>query len=154
MSRAQRRQKFVDAKVQGALARRLIFHWLLFVTVGSTAAFVLQVLSDPFRPTSDHLRELWWTHGPFVMVMIFMLPIFVMDTIKLSHRFAGPVVSLRRAMRDVAAGQAPRKLQFRTYDYWHELAEEYNAMIDRLAPHAEKRDEVTEKTETSTAIAN
>ena len=31
MSRPKRRQKFSDPKVQGALARRIIFHWLMFV---------------------------------------------------------------------------------------------------------------------------
>lgn len=141
MSREPRSQRFVDAKVQGALARRLIFHWLLFLSVGSSVALVLQVLSDPFKPTSDHLRELWWTQGPFIAVMVFLLPVFVMDTIKLSHRFAGPVVSLRRAMRDVANGQPPRKLQFRQYDFWQDMAGEYNAMIDRLAPRSETKDE-------------
>lgn len=141
--RPQRRQKFIDSKVQGALARRIIFHWLVFLAVASVAALLLQVLSDPFRPAGEHIENLWYTHGPFLIVMVFLLPVFVIDTIKISHRFAGPVYSLRRTMRDVADGQPPRKLQFRQGDFWHELASDYNAMIDRLAPDADAKSSKT-----------
>lgn len=132
MSRPQRRKKFIDAQVQGALARRILFHWLLFLGVASVTALILQVLSNPFRPMSDHVRELWWTQGPFLVVMIFLLPVFVMDTIKLSHRFAGPIFSLHRAMREIAAGGPPRPLKFRRGDFWQGLANDYNAMIARF----------------------
>ena len=136
MDRPQRRQKFVDSSVQGALARRVIFHWLVFLAVASAAAFLLQVLSDPFRPAGEHLANIWYTQGPFLIVMVFLLPAFVIDTIKISHRFVGPVQSLRRTMRGVANGQPPRKLKFRHSDFWHELADDYTAMIGKLAPTA------------------
>jgi nitrogen fixation/metabolism regulation signal transduction histidine kinase len=64
--------------------------------------------------------------------MVFLLPVFVVDTIKISHRFAGPVYSLRRALREIAEGKPPRKLKFRRHDFWHELADDYNAMLLRL----------------------
>jgi hypothetical protein len=138
-SRPQRRQKFIDSKVQGALARRIIFHWLVFVAVASVTALLLQVLSDPFRPAGYHLENLWYTHGPFLVVMVFLLPVFVIDTVKISHRFAGPIFSLRRTMREVADGKPPRELKFRDGDFWHELATDYNAMIARLAPCAQEK---------------
>jgi len=127
-----RRKEFIDSRVQGALARRIIFHWFVFLAVASLAAFMLQVLSDPFRPASEHMRELWFTHGPFFVVMFFLLPVFIVDTIKISHRFAGPVFALRRAIREVVQGKPPRKLNFRRYDFWHELAADYNAMLLHL----------------------
>jgi signal transduction histidine kinase len=139
MDRPQRRQKFIDSSVQGALARRVIFHWLVFLAVASVAALMLQVLSDPFRPASEHLANVWYTQGPILIVMIFLLPVFVVDTVKISHRFVGPVQSLRRTMREVANGQPPRKLRFRKEDFWHELADDYNALIARLAPTAKEQ---------------
>lgn len=153
MDRPQRRQKFVDSSVQGALARRVIFHWLVFLAVASAAALMLQVLSDPFRPAGEHLANMWYTQGPFLIVMIFLLPVFVIDTIKISHRFAGPVQSLRRSMREVADGQPPRKLQFRKDDFWHELADEYNAMIARLAPSVDEHDSSEEEVNATESVA-
>jgi hypothetical protein len=61
-----------------------------------------------------------------------LLPMFVLDTIKLSHRFAGPIYRLRRTIQSVAAGEAPRHLKFRDFDFWQGLAEDYNKLIDRL----------------------
>jgi len=55
-----------------------------------------------------------------------------MDAIKLSHRFAGPIFSLRREIRGIAAGEKPRKLKFRQLDFWQDLAEDYNAMLSKL----------------------
>jgi hypothetical protein len=129
---SKRRQKFVDAKVQGALARRIIFHWLVFVIVAFGVSLFLQLLSDPFRPVSENVRIMWMTQGPLMLVMIFLLPVFVLDTVKLSHRFAGPIINLRRAMREIAEGKPARKIQFRKSDFWHDLADDYNSIADRL----------------------
>jgi hypothetical protein len=115
--------------VQGALARRIILHWLVYLAVGSLVAFILQVLSNPFRPLTAHVRDMWWTHGPFLLVLAFLLPVFVVDTIKLSHRFAGPIYALRRALREIVQGEKPRRLKFRKRDFWHGLADEYNAVL-------------------------
>src|SRR5262245_11987878 len=122
MSRPQRRKVYIDALVQGALARRIILHWFVFLAVTSFIACVLQVLSNPLRPLADHLHDLWWNQGPFFLVMLFLLPVFVVDTVKISHRFAGPIFSLRRAMRDITKGKPAHKLKFRTNDFWHELS--------------------------------
>ena len=84
MSHPDRKKQYVDPKVQGTLARRLVIHWVSFVCVAAVVAFCLQVLSNPFRSIGEHTQQLWWTHGPFLLVMVFLLPVFVLDTIKLS----------------------------------------------------------------------
>src|SRR6185369_11163910 len=116
----QRKKHFIDSHVQGALSRRIIFHWLVFMLVTSAVAFVLQVLSDMIGGLTSHLQDLWWAQGPFLLVMVFLLPVFVMDAVKLSHRFAGPIFSLRRAIRGVTAGDKPRRLKFRKRDFWQD----------------------------------
>jgi nitrogen fixation/metabolism regulation signal transduction histidine kinase len=132
MARPRRTKHFIDSNVQGSLARRIICHWLAFLAVAFFVSFILQVLTNPFRPVSAHLGDLWTTHGPFLLVTAFLLPVFVLDTVKLSHRFAGPIFALRRAVREVANGQPPRRLKFRRRDFWQELAADYNAMLERL----------------------
>jgi hypothetical protein len=144
MGHPQRKKHFIDSHVQGALARRIIFHWLVFVLVTSVAAFVLQVLSDPFRGLTSHLEDMWWAQGPFLLVTVFLLPVFVVDAIKLSHRFAGPIFSLRRAIRKVANGESPRKLKFRQLDFWQDLAEDYNAMLSKLGALEDEKSETAD----------
>jgi hypothetical protein len=132
MAHPSRKKTFVDPKVQGALVRRLVLHWVVFFSVAALVAFCLQVLSNPFRPIEEQLREVWWTHGPFLVVMFLMLPVFIVDTIKLSHRFAGPIYRLRNVVRAIARGEKFQPLKFREMDFWHGLAEDFNEMVDRL----------------------
>lgn len=132
MAQPRRKKKFIDANVQGALARRIILHWVVFIAVASLASFLLQVLSNPFRPIAAHLRDSWLTHGTFLVTLLFLLPVFIVDTIKISHRFAGPVFALRRAIREIVQGKPARRLKFRRRDFWHDLADDYNAMLLRL----------------------
>jgi len=134
MARPDRSKKYVDADVQGALARRLIFHWVIFLTIAFVTAFVLQILVNPFRAPAEHLQNLVWNQGPFLLVLVCLLPVFVIDSIKVSHRFAGPICNLRQAMRSIVQGEPPKKLKFRDQDFWKGLADDYNAMLTRLAP--------------------
>ena len=140
MSRPNRKKKFVDPQVQGTLIRRLVLHWASFFIVTALVAFCLQVLTNPFRPFSAHLQQLWWTHGPFLLVMLFLLPVFVLDTIKFSHRFAGPIYRLRQTIRNIAAGDPPPRLKFRDFDFWQGMAEDFNLMVDRLKSQEESVD--------------
>jgi nitrogen fixation/metabolism regulation signal transduction histidine kinase len=132
MSHPARKKTFVDPKVQGALVRRLVLHWLVFFSVAALVAFCLQVLTNPFKPIEEHAREVWWTHGPFLLVMFLMLPVFIVDTIKLSHRFAGPIYRLRNVIRAIAHGEKYQPLKFREMDFWQDLAEDFNEMVERL----------------------
>ena len=132
MAQPQRTKHFIDKKVQGALARRILLHWLVFLAMAFAVSFIVQVLSNPFVSLTTHVENLWWTQGPFLLVTVFLLPVFVVDTVKLSHRFAGPIFSLRRAIREVAAGEPARKLKFRRGDFWQDLAQDYNAMLVRF----------------------
>jgi hypothetical protein len=133
MSHPARKKTFVDAKVQGALVRRLVFHWAAFIGVAGLVAFCLQVLTNPFRPLEEHVQQLWWTHGPFLLVLFFLLPVFIVDTIKLSHRFAGPIYRLRNTIRKMAQGEPYQPVKFRDVDFWQGLAEDFNQMVERIS---------------------
>ena len=132
MAHPQRKTTFVDPKVQGALVRRLVLHWLAFIAVAAGVAFCLQVLTDPFSSIEEHARKLWFTHGPFLLVLFFLMPVFIVDTIKLSHRFTGPIYRLRRVVHDIAEGKPVATVKFRDGDYWQGLASDFNAMLERL----------------------
>ncbi|MEQ8208896.1 MAG: hypothetical protein RH917_03620 [Lacipirellulaceae bacterium] len=132
MAHPERKKTFVDPQVQGALARRLCMHWVAFIAVAAAVAFCLQVLSNPFRPISEHFQQLWWTQGPFIMVMVFMMPVFVVDTIKISHRFAGPIYRLRQTIKEIAETGEVKVLKFRDFDFWQGLADDFNKMTSKL----------------------
>ena len=151
MSHPERKKTFVDPKVQGSLVRRLVIHWFSFLLVASLVAFCLQVLSNPFRSLGEQLQQVWWTHGPFLLVMVFLLPVFVLDTIKMSHRFVGPIYRLRQTVLDIAQGDPPPRLKFRDFDFWQGMAEDFNRMVDQLTTRGEKSTEYSDADKTADA---
>ena len=127
----KRKQKFVDPEVQGALARRIGLHWVLYTVVASFLVVGLKWLSDPFTPLSEHAIAAWWTYGPLLLVLLGLMPIFIYDAVKLSNRFTGPMMRIRKAARALASGETVQPLKFRDDDYWQELAEDFNRIVDR-----------------------
>jgi hypothetical protein len=131
MSSDQRKTKYIDPKVQGTLARRLVFHYTIFLVGSSLFAFLLQVMTNPFTPLSQTVQELWWSQGPFILVGFCLIPVFVNDTIKLSHRFVGPIVRVHGDIKRSASGEQVKAIQLRPGDFWHELVDDFNMMLTR-----------------------
>ena len=133
MSNFERKKTYIDPKVQGAIVRRLMIHWVAYVSVAAAMAFCLQVLNNPLWPLGEQVQQAWKTHGLFLLVLVFLLPVFVIDTIKLSHRFVGPIYRLRETIRNIAQGDPPPQLKFRDFDFWQGMAQDFNLMVDRLS---------------------
>lgn len=52
---------------------------------------------------------------------------------RLTNRFAGPIVRLRKALRSIANGEDITELKLRSGDYWFEMADEFNSVMQRLS---------------------
>ncbi len=130
----KRKKAYIDPEVQGMLVRRLLLHWVVFLAVASLVTYCLQVLSDPFQSNRERFLQIWWTHGPFLMVLLCLLPVFIVDTVRFSHRFVGPIYRLRQSIRSskVQEGDLPM-LKLRDSDFWHGLAEDFNQMVKRVS---------------------
>ena len=125
-----RKRLWIESRIQGALARRIILHWLAFFVVAIVLTMVFQFLADPFKPLSEYWTGLWATHGPLLITMLLVLPAFLYDTIKLSNRFVGPVVRFRNSIRDFSNGKQVKPIAFRDDDFWQELADDFNKMLE------------------------
>lgn len=130
---SQKRQlTYVDRKVQGTLAKRLIIHWCLFFLVVTFFSLAIEWLSDPFTTFHNLLTQAWDNHSPFLLVTLVLVPVFIYDAMRLSGRFAGPVFRLRRTIRKITETGRPVKLRFRKDDFWKDLAVDFDRMVMRL----------------------
>ena len=91
-----------------------------------------QSITGPARIFYRHLDEMWFRYAPVFARLLALLPILILDFIKFTNRFAGPVLRLRAAMRQVARGDAPTPINFREGDFWQELAADFNRITARL----------------------
>lgn len=131
MAKRDRNSYWVNGQIQGALAIRIIIHWLIFAVIAAVLTFTMQFLGEPLVPFKTHLRNLWANQGIFGLVILILMPLFVYDSVRLSHRFAGPIVRVRRVMQAIAKGQAAERLKFRDKDFWSGLAEDFNTLLDQ-----------------------
>jgi hypothetical protein len=132
MAKFKRRQLFVDSRVQGALVLRLLGYWVVTMITVSAMVLCWRMVSTPARPFASHVQSLWLHYGSAFVAAILLLPLIVIDCVRTSNRFAGPLYRLRRSMRDLTAGLPVPPIHFREGDFWSEVADDFNAVSARL----------------------
>lgn len=128
----QRSRLFVDRRLQGGIVLRIVLHWLTFVAAGTLLGATLRWLTHPTEPLTIQIREMFAAFGPYLVAMLALVPIFVLDTIKLTNRFAGPYVRFRRHIRLLLNNQSPGPIKFRNGDFWCETEDDLNALLSSL----------------------
>lgn len=127
---SNRSKLLVDPTVQWAIARRIICHWVLLVLCLVCIGVMLRLLVSAGRlPFAEAMVAALKAQAPIIGGMVFLLPVFLRDTLKLSNRFAGPMYRLRTALASVANGEETRPIKFRTGDFWQEVAGDFNTVL-------------------------
>lgn len=135
MKKPRRLQFFVDMEVQYGLIRKLLLHWTLFLLANGIALLLWIRLFD--APESDWgatTTRFVGSYLPVLVVSLALLPVFLLDTIRLSNRFSGPILRFRQAMAAWANGSKVEKVHFRNGDFWQSLATDFNAVVDKQQP--------------------
>jgi len=132
-SKHKRKRLFVDTKVQGSLIRQLIIHWSLACFLIVLYMLTMQAFSNGFAfGFTENLAALWRQYGLLALVMLVISPVFIYDSIKLSNRFVGPMISFRAALHKLAQGEDPDSVTFRQNDFWKELSKDLNNISAEL----------------------
>lgn len=133
-----RRKLLIDPKVQGMLISRVILYWAIFVSgmFCLLAGFPLLVslfIHSPGEPTAGQVfLQTWRTFWPALFASCLMLPLLLLDIIRVTHRFAGPIYRLRSALHDLADGKPVEPIVFRYGDFWCAIADEFNRATARI----------------------
>ena len=99
----------------------------------------LQSHSGPPQRFIDLVTELYYRYGPALSASLMLLPVVLLDVIRVSNRFVGPVKRLRQGLADVADGRPAQPLNFRDSDFWCDLANNFNRAAARVAAGAVAR---------------
>ena len=132
--RNRRSKKFIDRKVQGQLVLGVAVHWLLFFVMILCAVPMWQIIrvSGFTKPFPAVFAETWRQMIPILVFLAAILPIFIWEMIKFSNRFTGPIYRLHKTIRSIRAGEEFEPIHFRKDDFWHELADDFNAMMEQV----------------------
>jgi hypothetical protein len=136
---AIRRRLFVNRPIQGALISRIALYWLLGMFIQALLIMLLSVGTGSSDELGQRTQQFWWHLKLILVSSMLTLPLLVLDIIKLSHRWVGPIYRLRTAMQALAMEEPVKPLTFRAGDYWKDLAEEFNAVLARVNHLEESR---------------
>jgi hypothetical protein len=128
----KRRQLFVDRRVQGGIIVRCLLYWGTCLATAFVMLFFWSLLTGPARLSWMTVDQLWFQYGPAFVASILLLPLVVWDLLKVSNRFAGPVLRLRRELKKLARGEHVNPLFFRRQDHWRDMADDFNRVLARL----------------------
>ncbi len=127
-----RKKSLVDPEVQGGVLRKIAIHWVLFFIANTIALMIwIRLFVQPDADWGTTFVDTLRRFLPFFVVTTALIPAFVWDTLKLTNRFAGPILRLRSAIADASAGRAVVPLHFRDNDFWKEIAVNFNGLMQR-----------------------
>jgi len=138
MTIKQRLRLWVDPAVQGTLIVRLMVYWLACMLLVTLPLSLIQAVASPDQYLHQHYIQLLIDHWPILAALTAILPFFIYDTVRFSHRFAGPVSRLRRELARYEQGEDIFPIEFRHGDFWRGLVDRINDIVER-ADTAEKK---------------
>ncbi|WP_146515429.1 hypothetical protein [Rubripirellula amarantea] len=126
----KRRRALVDPEVQGDVLRKIAIHWVVFFVCNACALMIwIRLFEQPDVNWGQTFGDTAKRFLPFFIITLALIPAFVWDTLKLTNRFAGPILRLRSTLSDASRGLKVAPLHFRTNDYWQEIAENFNTVM-------------------------
>ena len=132
MAKFRRRIFLIDSQVQGALMMRVVAYWIYCLFTISMLLIWWNLFAGPPRQFMLVLADVYQRFAPAAAASLLILPLVVMDLLRLSNRFAGPARRLRNALSELGEGKEVRPLLFRDNDFWQETAAEFNRVNDRI----------------------
>lgn len=127
-----RQQLVVDQQVQGVLLQRLAFYAGASAIYFAVIQLCTHAILEPELGLAGMLirftdETIYWAPG-----LLLLMPLVAYDMLRVTNRFTGPTMRLRKQMQGLAEGDAVGPLEFRRDDYWQELADSFNALRDEV----------------------
>ena len=128
---------YVDHKVQGGVLVRLATLWLITTWIAIALVTALFTFGSVGAGDGQTAFRGWRLAGPMLMAALGTLPVICMYLVRFTHRFAGPILRLRRDMERLCKGDV-KPLKFRKNDYWQDLAGDFNRVAEVLTDARER----------------
>lgn len=132
MARFKRKRLFVDPHVQGAVLARVFMYWVSCVAFGIFGLALVQTFLDPNHLFVQRIGYVCREHWPILAMLAALLPFVLYDTLRVTHRFAGPIYRLRSDLESLTRGETVKSIRFRDGDHWQDLADQINGLLERL----------------------
>ncbi len=97
MKNNKRRTILVDKTTQWAIVRQSLRHWLYHSFVTILLLALLEVMfGGAVKSWQENWQSIWALAASVYLALLLLLPVFILESFKLSNRFAGPIGRVRR----------------------------------------------------------
>ena len=123
MAEYRRKRLVIDREIQGKFMARLGVYWVL------SAASCVQIVIVWW-----HMAYLPEAASQFVVLILafnaMLLPVCLLDMMRLTHRVAGPLYRIRTALNRLVDNQPIEPIKLRKNDFLKDLADRVNTLIE------------------------
>jgi hypothetical protein len=123
----------VDERVQGALLARVIIYWMICLVSVFCMCAIWKNWSTPSIMVGDAFRQTARQLGPGLFGSLLILPLLLVDVVRLTNRIVSPVSRLRWNMQRLADGDSVPPMRVRADDFWPDAATTFNKLLERVA---------------------
>lgn len=135
--KSRRKKTYVNRRVQGRIIGRVAAYWILYHVVLWHGLFVYRyaqhriavAAGDPAVPFRGLYAQFCAEYTPLLVCALLILPLFLIDFVRMTHRVVGPLVRVRNALQELMAGGRVPKVEFRKGDLISEFESEFNDFL-------------------------
>ncbi len=110
----------------------MFLHSLCFMIVGGMLVACGQYFEHPMMDRGQLVGSIARSFSLYALAFLVLSPALMLDSFRLSNRIVGPICRLRNAIQGIARDEQIAPLQFRSGDFWQDIPEQFNVMIDKL----------------------
>lgn len=137
MSPYRRRHFFIDKHLQTKYMLLtivlLLVYSAIFVIIIFTPYILPIQLNVPLEEKAEAARALLVLHKSVWPALLVVIPVLGVVSIFITHRLVGPVYRLRKALREITAGNLDTRVTLRKGDDLQELADDVNHLTEILS---------------------
>jgi hypothetical protein len=118
--------------LQGRLGLRIAFYWVLWQVGFAISVFSSCRLEHFSQNLAGPEPVPWQIIRQGVAISALLLPVALIDMLVFSNRFAGPLLRLRRGLKQLARGDEVSPIHFRKRDLLQDLSGDFNLVLERM----------------------
>jgi hypothetical protein len=129
--KARRAQLLVDPELQGTIIKRVIVYWLCALASLATSLVISRIIAGA-RLDLELLVTIGKDLFPALVISLLPLPLVIRDTLRATHRFAGPMLRIRRGLAELAREGKSPAIVAREGDAWPNCIADFNDLAKQL----------------------
>lgn len=136
-SRGQRKTLYVSRSIQGVVMGRFALYWIGYhftlwhamLLYGYIRGNLLTAFTGGGMSFWEYYMAFFQANNTILIAAAAICPIMLWDTLRVTHRIAGPIVRFKDVLKRLSRGEHVEKVQLREKDLMDDLRDAFNEFL-------------------------